>query len=716
MPYQIALTQVVFNNNYENVMRFETRQEQETFFEVDRLFLNAPTLNFLTGDFFTLEIPYKVQGVSLKQMESYNYCILKETSNNNTRYYYYFINNLRYDSSNQFILSLEMDIFNTYYIDVSFSPSLINRAHLNRFELVLDAQDEPIGVKFDNNPNSLMLIPDMNTELSKYCLDRKPLKKYYTSNTEINNWLNKNVECWLYVYLQIARDQNGIHKYTFYDGGTDTFDYELPKALFSDESSFAQTSSNTQYFDNYYTYICMPIYKTGNRIYIREKIGTTNYDFEVDADAEEHFRAMNGDTSYYLARCISQIPPKNVRIFQSSEYVIDNGNLYLKADYSSNAYPMQALGSSVMAGHVVTPNDADKKFAVLTPFYVHLVDVNSNILVNTATTYSADLGSNNTIYQDHFDFNDFDNANFSPAFNPKLYSSIYRSLKIANNDGARFEYDMQKMNNGQLKLLYTEKPQPNVTRTYTRLNTYSNDYGVYMRPTAENLTGLVVSQDCNLSYSKDQLASYLAQNRNAQTQLTARGIQGLTKAITNTIGDVAIGGVAKGAKGASAGAGMGAIGIVNAGIDMGFNQYNFELSKDNMAYAPDEIKNANGDVIFNMCCTEFNVFVERYTALDCEITREAERMNLFGFKYNRLGNIKDVDNIRKYFNYVQAVVETAVYYDEGGIVRPVPPKVLNRFKDAFSKGVRFWNYEGGKFLDYTKENYENWLIPYVEGI
>jgi hypothetical protein len=369
-----------------------------------------------------------------------------------------------------------------------------------------------------------------------------------------------------------------------------------------------------------------------------------------------------------------------------------------------------------MAGHMVTSINDNIKLAVFTPFYVHLTSANLNILVRSPTTFRCDLGSNSIIYQNQFPFSVFENADFNRAFNPKLYSTIYRSMKLANNDGARFEYDMQKMNNGQLKLLYTEKPQPNVTRTYTRLDTYSYDYGVYMRPTAENLTGLVVSQDCNLSYSKDQLASYLAQNRNAQTQLTARGIQGLTKAITNTIGDVALGAVAKGTKGATAGGGMGAVGFVNAGIDMGFNQYNFELSKDNMAYAPDEIKNANGDVIFNMCCTEFNVFVERYTALDCELDREAERMNLFGFKYNRLGNINNFDNIRKYFNYVQAVVETGVYYDERGVVRPLPPKVLNRFKDAFSKGVRFWNYSGGKFLDYTKENYENWLIPYVEGI
>lgn len=715
MSYQIALTQVVFNNNYENVMRFETRQEQETFFEVDRLFLNAPTLNLLKGDFFNLELPYKVQGVTLKQMESYNYCIIKEVVDNNTRYYYYFITNLRYDSSNQFILSLEMDIFNTYYIDASFSPSLINRAHLNRFDLVLDDQDNPVGVKFDNKPNSLMLIPDMPTELNKYCFARKPLYKTCFGNAAVDNWINENVECWLYVFLQRTPDPNheGVYtKYKFYEGQGVARDIELPQALFSDEETFDTGAYHTQDFDNYYTFICMPIYKTNKRI----KCLYAGYEFTFSTDAEGKFREINGDTSYYLARCISQMPPKNILSVTSGTYSIIDGNLILDYDVTG-LQPVTGFGAPFMGGHLVTPNTAGKaKLAVFTPLWIQNREGTIVEQFPIPTTYSCKIRDLPTIYQNQFSFDLFNNADFNRAFNPKLYSSVYRSMKLANNDGSRFEYDMQKMNNNVVEFLYTEKPQPSVTRTYTRLNTYTNDYGVYMRPTSENLTGLVVSQDCNLSYSKDQLASYLAQNRNAQTQITARGIQGLTKALISGAGNTAFGAAIAGPAGAAAGAANTVSGMVNAGLDWGFSQLNFNLTKDNMAYAPDEVKNANGDVIFNMCCTEFNMFVEFYTAIDAEVDREAERMNLFGFKYNRLDNIKNVDNIRKYFNFVQGVVETATYYDELGVVRPVPPKVLYKFRDAFAKGVRFWNYSGGKFLDYSKENYENWLKPYVEGV
>lgn len=707
MSYQVALTQVAFNRNYENVIRFDTREQQQQFFGVETLFANAQNVNLLKGNFFNLEIPWKVSGDDLRAMESYNYCIIREVVGENYRYYYYFITNMRYDQSNQFILSLELDVINTYYIDAIFSDGLINRAHLNRWKTPYK-ENNVWRVKFDNSETSPMLIPDINNDLSKYIVSRTESKMVIFSGNErlnsINNWLNDNIECWEYIFLTKSSTVIGSVGFPYNFKEMSTAENSITEGLFP-PTYLLDTNQQTTSFNNYYTFICIPIYKSTKIMYFTYFGTQYNIGSITNPLGETKFRELNNDASYYIGKILSKIPPfytlQDTEPLQNAS--IDNdGNLNLGNGFSLNVPTGRCdVGNITQAYHV------GDKVCILGPKAEYSL-VGTPLFYKMKTTY--ELESINIPFTIDFPISDIVGANYSSRFNPKLLSSYYTSMRVINDNGESYTYDLQKINRSDIPLLYSEIPLPAVTRKYVRLNsTELINCGLYTPPTAHNLTGLVVSQDCNLTYSNDQLAEYLANNRNAQTQLTTRGVQGLSKAIMNGVSAIAFGDALAGSRGITAGTANAVTGILSSGIDWVASQYNFNLTKDNMAGAPDQIKNANGEILFNMVYDNLGVYVEIECGIPQEIEREAERMNLFGFKLNRLGNIKTYDNIRKYFNFVQGVVETVMYRDVDNQVKAVPNIVLSKLKDIFNKGVRFWNYAGGKFIDYSKENYELYL-------
>ena len=68
-----------------------------------------------------------------------------------------------------------------------------------------------------------------------------------------------------------------------------------------------------------------------------------------------------------------------------------------------------------------------------------------------------------------------------------------------------------------------------------------------------------------------------------------------------------------------------------------------------------------------------------------------------GFAYNRVDSISNYDNIRYYFNYIEADVES--------ITGNISNLEKERLRERLS-AVRFWNTDT---LQYTLENYERRL-------
>ena len=154
--YQIALTSVAFDNSYSNVLRFDTRGEQEAYFKVNTLFSSTTPVkvNFKVGSLFATNVVYDGPADAyINELLNQNYCIIKDnTADAPIKYYYYFITNAEQDCDNRIKLSLELDIFQTYYIDIEFGDSVIFKAHLNRF---IDNADGTIS--FDGTETSKLL-------------------------------------------------------------------------------------------------------------------------------------------------------------------------------------------------------------------------------------------------------------------------------------------------------------------------------------------------------------------------------------------------------------------------------------------------------------------------------------------------------------------------------------------------------------------------------
>ena len=146
--------------------------------------------------------------------------------------------------------------------------------------------------------------------------------------------------------------------------------------------------------------------------------------------------------------------------------------------------------------------------------------------------------------------------------------------------------------------------------------------------------------------------------------------------------------------------------MANAAITYQQQIQNMEYTADNMRNAPDQLKNANGSAILNITASEdIGIFIDIYEALKVDQIRVNDVMHRFGFSMNAIGNIKDYDHVRHYFNYVQAEVEEIL----GDT--PVSQAVRDRFKEAFAAGVRFWNASASdvEMYDFGPENYEERL-------
>ena len=105
------------------------------------------------------------------------------------------------------------------------------------------------------------------------------------------------------------------------------------------------------------------------------------------------------------------------------------------------------------------------------------------------------------------------------------------------------------------------------------------------------------------------------------------------------------------------------------------------MTIDNMKNAPDQLKNANGNVIFNMFATDLGLYVEKYSALDGDLKTANDFMNLYGFTFNSIANIKDYVHIRKYHNYVKAQLQ--------GITGNISNTARDDLRQRFAQGVGF---------------------------
>ena len=292
--------------------------------------------------------------------------------------------------------------------------------------------------------------------------------------------------------------------------------------------------------------------------------------------------------------------------------------------------------------------DFNPAVGLVTP-YGNVTDID----VMTPYTTPVDTG---LIYQ--YNVNDIVGAIRNPALNPKLLITNAREVRVTCN-GEQFTYDPLKLGTNNLSVQYYEMLQPGISRYYASI-----EAGLY-GDTGASYIGLVSSSDNSIIYSIEAWQSFIAQNKNFFTQ---RGVQiGMDFLQNRNI-----------------------VSTVNALADTYF-------TVDNLKNAPQSVQNANGDALLNICINGLNVNVEIWEALGRDMGVIDDYTYKNGFAYNRVDSIANYDNIRYYFNYIEADVES--------ITGRMSNIEKERLRERLS-AVRFWNTD---FVQYSLENYERRL-------
>lgn len=676
IKYYIALCDTIFDDNSVNTRFFEatetkTAQQVQIEYWESKIScayeqIKAPNLNSID---ITSQVYKNTNSYELFDLTNKNYAIIKVEQNGvPIKYYYYFVTNAIIGAQNQVMFDLKLDTIQTYLFDddIEFSDCFIRRAHLNRW---IDNGDGTIS--FDGTVNSKLFEREEIQNVAKRLVSRTKISfNTYFEDETINSWLDENVLAWVYIFC------NPDTRYTLLDtsNGELTMTYIRPEG------------TDVQYIGRYYSYtdigfavLCYPIYKSSNHIIFN--LTGTNISQESEtrrrdlyAGNFDDFREQNnGDTQIYGIK-LSGTPPfyfKSDGEKQSCTGAVDaSGNLTI----SANVGPIGDSYTTPFAnGHL----------------YSILQDGNGRGALFGIDFQDPYIKSNFTIPQ-NFKFNKIDITNSSglmktPELNPKLLSSDFASLKICDQSGEGFDFDIQKLNKNNIELKISEPLNADVTKTYV---TISNLDGVYNEDLQYNFTGFVGQNDYSLVRATTQYQQMLANNKNYFLQNSiGRGLE-FAKGATTTGFNIATGNVF--------GAISSGVGTLTSPFTSIINQ---ALTVDNMKNAPADIISAKGNALLNLTSAPFGIYIEIWDVLPNEKEIINDYMCQNGFAVNQYDNVKNVWNIRKYYNYVKADLDAIIGVSISNVARA-------DIKQRFQNGIRFWNSDN---IQYDLENYENWL-------
>ena len=693
--YQLGLVDFPFDRQGEDTRYFSTTAKQTAYFTT-LLAVGAPFEVIPAPNLNSINISRQVYpnntNKDLLFLTAKNYAVIKimTTAQSTPQYLYFFITNCEVGEGGQVMYDLELDTVQTYFFDpsIKFADCLIERAHLNRFEKV-----DKTTVKFVTDPASKIYNAEDALNFPKRLTKRTRIGLQSTGNAEVDNWLNTYVDYWVYVFLSSGR----------YDYGRVG---EANNTVFPQIRINKNKLNDTKVGDDGLLTLpaacyCYPVFKKltepNNVGIIRLKNTTTTTQY-IDIDElgalglEAKNTGDNGITAKYYTKKISTIPP--FALFTSGvenkdglrfSYSISNNVLSIYDNIPDpepgfvgrsapfeycfgNGYPTEAF-----IGH---PESAEQQntlnIGVLVLF---------NQYIDSIETELYSLPYNNNIL-----ISDIKNGTNRLLYNPKLNSQNFKELIISASSGDEFAYDIQKLQSNQIQFLYNEPLQPEITKYYMRVS----PVGLYVDGSDKNYTGLVGSNDTSMAFVTDQYSTFIANNKNFWMQSNMKIVAGAFKSHANNLVNYAKS--TDGQDDLVYNTGMSILDTRLAIIDR-------NLTIDNMRNAPEQLKNANGSVLFNMSVTDLGLYVEEWSALDGDIQTGFDFMELYGFAVNAIDNVKNYTNIRKYHNYVKAQLEAIT----GGSMSNISRENL---RQRFAKGIRFWNIATP---DYSNENYENWL-------
>lgn len=730
--YYIALIDNQFDNQAEDTRWFDpvkvggvitktAQQVQQEYYEdkiedgCDWEQIKAPNLNSLD---ISSQIYPNNNNYELFDLVNKNYAIIKvqkgsyvdgEFVVSETNYFYYSVTNAQIGQNNQVLFDLRLDTLQTYLFnpDLQFSDCYIEKANLNRWKKIGGTGNESGTFRFNGTVNSDLFETEELKGGSKRLVKRQKLEVYPigSSNLDYNivKWLNENVICWAYMYLDPYHE---FDYYRYQTGGTRTRFRESLTPFTMESSQIENEEEVFTHFNSLFPVICAPILKDSNAsIVLRETDGTNTYEYMLTKESLDEFSSsamtdsQSNSGSFVVAyQCNSYNPLFN--IWQDGTATLEGDKLVLnvRSDLTGYRNGFMVLGDGFGYETSFAGIGVNASTMIVEHTYTTLGAIILNKVNISLGTETYSIGKNYV-----FNKNEIVGVRKDANLNPKLLGKDYFTINVGN-ENETFEYDAQKLNTNNIEIKTTNILQPGTNSEYIRIDCYKLPAdNIYNGEQTDNLFGYVGETEYSLSLSTSAYQEMLANNKNFYQQNKMARENQIQKGI---VGGLAGAGVGMAVGGASSG-GVGLIGSLIGGIAGIYNGYiNYDEQKANEKFSVDNLYNAPssnqvGSASIVMACSRgaLGPYVEEWEILPYEKEIINDFMVKYGFTVNKNGRLKDYCITRHLFNYVKANV---------GSVYGIPMSNIARtdIRERFGKGVRFWKSDN---IDYDYENYEEWL-------
>lgn len=687
LKYEISLCSVWWCPDCEDSRYFESIAAQTQYFLNLTGGVFSPLVNFPINNNVETVITYRDTSTkSIDALIASNYAVVRHKESEDGEYIYrYFFARCRQDSGRQIICELSLDDIQTNYFKyrTNINPAMINRAHLNRFvESGTEGQ-----VTFNAAEDSPLFLAEGNTHAKRTTKLSKLLEASDDGSTayeykKVWAWLNEYVEYWVYVFL--SADE-------YKSSASDNF---TPPAVNYSPKSGGPNSEGTgdgakgSIFSPGFACLVYPVYKNklvGQRGVIKWRATASD---TAESVGRLNFFSQNSNAKVYNY-LISPIPPFPHDFVITLANVDENNNLILTGNITC---PSSTTGNYnvFLFQNIQTPagHTTNNEISIFLNFYfmTHKWKVQEDFI-------DMDFVFNKS---------DIIGANRNDSLNPKLLNSNFVTLSIGDGVASWKEYDLQKLNGIDSEIWSVSAITPDINTFYVG---YKNQ-GIYIFEGFQTYNGALCQYDGTLPYTIDILDQYLASNKNffLQKRLGYQS-QWINQGLDAISGGVKTGNINVKSEGISG---------LKTLAGQAFDWANTELTLDNMRNAKDALQAANGTPLLNAALTGMStpydtgedvpsysgqgLYIMKQEALSGEIKVDADKMYLYGFSYYRIGNIADFDNIRHYFNYIEAEIYS--------IDAPISSLEEDRLKEKFRKGVRLWKSDT---VQYDLENYEEWL-------
>lgn len=634
MEFYAITTSVKFNNTYEDMPLFSNDEDKIEYFNLNNIFENSPKINFNFGNFMNTSITYKPIPLFYSKILSDNYCIIKCVDNDTINYYYYFINKKTYDSHNQWILDIELDVITNFYDKIEFNDCMIYRATINRFIY----QDGYYNYNFGEN--------------SKFFI---PEKEFANIATFVKNKKSININR----PSRFSNSPNDMFIYFYFKKATYTIDDE--KFYLGYNSIEIEQAVGSSMTDGSYMVCVAPL----KRKII--KYNGIEYRWSAESVFDLFMTYNNGETNLLGIKISPYFP------------------------FSEN-YPIQPYEQGGIKGYEITENVKNIKTYKNVPIaltfvlnnpngFSNYIDISDIINTKFSIIGNNDKELNPKLYTSCCTFNltnGVDNFQIEP-------SKILGKVNSTNFRVDYFETLSPDITRYKITVYNSDRDNPNLPYNKNIYNTNTSSFiGTVDNSMPYSINQLEQFLANNKNFYQQRSNTY--SSKMAQS-LVSFGSQFGQAMVRGGFGDI---------KGATIGTIQSAENLINSQISMSTNYANSELSLNNMLTAPESLQNANGniEILYNTnnflwqltYCEPTNFDKERYN----------DNVYRFGFALGFFDNPKKYDKVRERFNYIKFNPEI-IEYDGKSIDRQIQIKLKSIFNNGirfWNKG--YYNFEYGR--------------------